>query len=285
MKRCLTLILTITGLPALLCAQASHLDIMVPDREDTDLIGPVKSVELKVCRNVSGEFSTEKNEYDRAGNLVKTTEHNEEGKLELSIEYTYDQNGCYQRRLYRNKKEKFSSEWEVVLSPETRQIALRDIEDGRIGLETYSPEGYIVSYRLMSKEREPILSYTYKRDENNRLTMFTRTDERKPSYSYYFKWADNGLIDMEAQTYHQEDEKFRHTYEYLVTDDFGNWTQRILVRYDIGGKKPEKVYEHTVLRKIEYYEEGGETAETESATDDENSVPEDAVALNGKTDV
>ncbi|HSR88691.1 MAG TPA: hypothetical protein VLL07_07025 [Pontiella sp.] len=280
MKRGLALILTLAGLPAVLFAQASHLDIMVPDLRDTDLKGPVKSVELKVCRNVSGEFSTEKKEYDRAGNLLKTTEHNEEGKLEVTNQYIYDENGCYERRIYNNEKEDFSSEWEVVLSPETRQIALREIEDGRIGLETYSPEGYIVSYRLMNKDREPILAYNYKRDENNRLTMFTRIEDRTPDYTYYFKWADNGLMDMEAQTYHQEKQTFRHTYEYLVADDFGNWTQRILVRYDIGGKKPEKVYEHTVQRTIEYYEEGGD-----AATGDENSAAGNAAAGNGKADV
>ena len=68
MKRCLLLILSAAGLPVVLFAQVSHLDIRVPDRDNTDLTGPVKSIELDVCINVSGEHTKELREYDRTGN-------------------------------------------------------------------------------------------------------------------------------------------------------------------------------------------------------------------------
>lgn len=242
-------------------AVPTHLDIMVPDIKDTDLHGPVKSVELKVWRNVSGECSTEKKEYDRTGNLVKSSEYDEDDKLVDTTDYTYDETGCYKHMHYENKEKGFESDWKVVLNPKTRQIALR-ADDGRIGIETYSAEGYLTQYRLMDKDRNPTLVFQYTRDENNRLVKYTRIEDRKPTYTYYFKWADNGFIDMERQIYHQEKAQRLHTYEYLVTDKHGNWTQRIMVRYDTGGKKREKVYEHTVQRKIEYFDN------VESAQDD-----------------
>ena len=58
-----------------------------------------------------------------------------------------------------------------------------------------------------------------------------------------------------------------HTYEYMVIDDHGNWTQRLMVRYDIGGKKKENVYEKTTVRKIEYF--GEESPAPEEAAPEE----------------
>ncbi len=263
------------GIQSGVMADPTHLDIMVPDLKDTDLRGPVKSVELKLWRNVSGEFTTEKREFDRTGNLLKITEHDEGGKLVDTTTFLYDENGCYERRLYCNNEQSYSNEWKVVLNPETRQIALKEIGGDRVGIETYSDAGYLLQYRLLNGEHQPLVTNEYKRDENNRLNIYTRIESRKPVYTYYFKWADNGFIDMEAQTYHEEKDKRRHTYEYLVTDDHGNWTQRIMVRYDIGGKKPVKVYEHTVQRQIEYYgdeiepDQGADTPTVEGKAEEE----------------
>ncbi len=274
MKRLFTTAVLATGILSSLMASPTHLDIMVPDIKDTDLHGPVKSVELKVWQNVSGEYTTEKREYDETGNLLKITENDEEGTLVETRSFKYDENGCYDRMSYHNKEEDKAYEWKVVLNPETRQIALQEIKTGRIGLETYSPEGYIVSYKLVDKDHKPILTYKYKRDENNRKTKFTRIEGRKPAYTYYYKWADNGFIDMERQHYHQEKAERLHSYEYLVTDDHCNWTQRIMVRYDIGGGKKEKVYERTVQRKIEYFEDAAGAGEEQAGGD--TKVEEDA---------
>jgi len=255
MKRLLTLPAVIVLLQSTLIAAPTHLDIMVPDLRDTDLRGPVKSVELKVWRNVSGEFTTERSEYDKAGNLVKSTESDENGKQVDVTTYIYDDEGCYKEMHYRNLEKKYHNDWEVILNPETRQIALREKSDGRIGMETYSPAGYLISYQLLNKDREPLVALQYQRDDQNRPLKYTRVENRKPEYTYYFKWAEDGFIDMERQVYHQEKEERLHTYEYLVTDEHGNWTQRIMVRYDVSDNKREKVYEHTVQRMIEYFDD------------------------------
>ena len=260
MKRTLLLFAVASMLQSTLLAGSTHLDIMVPDLRDTDLRGPVKSVELKVWRNVSGEFTTEKKEYDKTGNLLKSTERDENDELVDISEYLYDDDGCYVGMHYQNREEHYEHNWEVILNPDTRQIALREKNDGRIGMETYSPEGYLLSYQLLNKERQPLIAFQYLRDDSNRPLQYTRIEERKPEYTYYFKWADNGFIEMERQVYHQEKAERLHTYEYLVTDDHGNWTQRIMVRYDVDGNKREKLYEQTVQRKIEYFEDT--TAET-----------------------
>ncbi len=259
-------------LPIWCLAAGTHLDIMVPDIKDTDLSGPVKSVEMKIWRNVSDEYTTEKREYDRTGNLLKISEHDGDGNLVDSTTFFYDENGCFMRKLYKNEKKGYEKEWKVELNPETRQIARLE-KNGRICIETYSAEGYLLSYRLMNKDRQPIVTKKYTRDKNNRTLKYTRIEERKPLYTYYYKWADNGFIDMEHVSYHQKKSERLHTYEYLVSDDHENWTQRIMVRYDITDGKREKTYERTVQRKIEYFDdEEPEHAEPEDVDTSTNAV-------------
>jgi len=255
MKHIPILIALVLSTPCQSPAAGTHLDIMVPDIKDTDLIGPVKSVEVQLWQNVSGEYTTEKREFDRTGNLVKITEWDEEDEVVDTTEFLYDETGCYERMHYENKDKGLSEDWQVILNPETRQIALREATLGRIAMESYTESGYRKEYKLLDSDKRQLLAYKYERDEQNRKTRYIRYQGTHPQYTYYFKWADNGFIDMEHQIYHAEKEQRRHTYEYLVNDDHGNWTQRIMVRYDVGGKKPVKVYEHTVVRKIEYFGE------------------------------
>lgn len=54
-------------------ADPVHIDITVPDRMNTDLPDPVKRVERKVGRNVSGEYCMEKRQHgcsDNTGNHI-----------------------------------------------------------------------------------------------------------------------------------------------------------------------------------------------------------------------
>jgi hypothetical protein len=250
-------------LQSVLAADSRHLDIMVPDLKDTDLSGPVKSVKVDVCRNVSGIHTTEKREFDPVGNLTRISEWDADGKLIETTTFAYDADGSYESMHYENKEDEIDQAWTVILNPETRQIALRE-KEGFIALETYSDERYLLSYQLMSKEKKQLLAYEHKRNDSNRETELTYIVDRKPVYTYFFKWGENGFIEMERQRYHQERAEFLHTYEYLVNDDYGNWTQRILVRYRLDSGRKEKVYEHTVVREIEYFQENPEPEEGES---------------------
>ena len=262
---------------ALICspslyAEPTHLDIMVPDLQDTDLKGSVKSVKLQMCKNISNEYITEERTYDRQGNLLKTSEWDEDGELTETTTYDYDENGCYTTMHYVNSedKEKVEHNWEIILSPSTHQLAMKESSSGYIGLVTYSDQKYMLSYKLMDEKRKPFLAFVYKRDENNREISRTRYEDNKPYYTYYYKWAENGFIDMERQSYHQEKAEYLHTYEYLVIDEHGNWTQRILARYRLDKGKKELVYEHTVERTIEYYEPEDEGVENEISEKAEN---------------
>lgn len=241
-------------MPVSLLAKPTHLDIMVPDLMDTDLKGPVQSVELDVCINVSGKHTKELREYDKTGNLLKTSEWNSDGKLVNTTTYFYDDNGCYNRQLYIDFEDKRTNDWEIVLNLATHQIAMRNKRDGAVAIETFSPEKYLLSYRLVDKDKQLIMTSRSLRSEDNRRTEYTRFDEEnRPLYTYYFKWKENGFIDMERQRYRQENKERLHTYDYLDVDEQGNWTQQLMVRYDIGGKEKEKVYEQITLRKIEYF--------------------------------
>ena len=280
MKSCLSVILSAAGLPVALLAQVSHLDIMVPDREETDLTGPVKSVELDVCKNVSAEHTKELREYDRTGNLLKVSEWDSEGKPTETTTYFYDENGCYERQLYVNHEDQYTNDWSVVLNPETRQIALKNKRTGSVALETYSPEKHLLRYRLIDRDRKQIRASRCMRDDANRRTQYTRYDEENSAeYTYYFKWKENGFIDMERQRYRQEKKERLHTYDYLVIDDLGNWTQQLMVRYDIGGKEKEKVYEQITVRKIEYFNRDEAAEETEAEPDAANQAASDETGM------
>lgn len=273
MKRCLPLILATIGAPAMLLAQATHLDIMVPDREDTDLVGPVKSIELDVCINVSGEHTRERREYDRIGNLLQSSEWDSQGKPAETTRYFYDESGCLERRIYESFGGGFTNEWTVVLNPETRQIAMKNNRNGSVSVRTYSPEKYLLHYRMIDQDRKLIRASRNKRDKDNRRTEYTRFDEdNRAEYTYFFKWKENGFIDRERQRYGQDKKERFHTYEYLLVDDRGNWTQQLMVRYDISGKEKVKVYEQITMREIEYFED--ESIETEL------NEPEDRLAEN-----
>ncbi len=205
MKCFLLLILSAAGLPAALLAQASHLDIMVPDRDDTDLNGPVKRVELDICFNVSGEHTKELHEYDRIGNLLKSSEWDSEGEPSETTTYFYDESGYYERQLYENFADEYTNDWTVVLNPETRQIGMKNKRTGSVALETYSPEKHLIHYRLVDRDREQIMASRNQRGDDNRRTEYTRFDEdNRAEYTFYFKWQENGFIDMERQRYRQE---------------------------------------------------------------------------------
>ncbi|MDF7798953.1 serine protease [Pontiellaceae bacterium B1224] len=127
-------------------------------------------------------------------------------------------------------------------------------KDGGAAVYTYSPAGYLVNYRYVDKSNNLKSGSITKRDAQNRSEEYTRVGKRgKPLYTYWFRWKEDGLIDRERQQYHQEDGERLHIYEYLKTDMFGNWTQRLMARYDIGGKERVKVYERLVVRDITYH--------------------------------
>ncbi len=251
----IALLVILAALPLSAFAQETHLEISVPDLVDTDLSGPVKSVDTKVCMNVSGKFERELQNYDRVGNLLNETEWDPEGKCLNTLTNFYGDDGNFERQLYIDFEDGFTNDWEVILNPDTRQIAMKK-ENGAASVYTYSPEGYLLKYRYAGSDKALRSASSTKRDEKNRRMKYTRMDGgKKPLYTYYFKWKDNGFVDKERQRYHQEKKERLHTYECLATDSHGNWTQELMIRYDIGGKRKEKVYEQTTIRTIEYFED------------------------------
>ncbi len=241
-------------LPAAVLAQETHLDVMVPERIDTDLSGLVKSVDTKVSINVSGKFERERSEYDRIGNLLSETEWDLEGECISTLTNYYDENGNFERQLYADYEDGCTNDWEVILNPDTHQIAMKEVKSGGAAVYTYSPAGYLVSYRYADRDKKLKEAFVTKRDEQNRPKEYTRMDDRKkPLYTYWFKWKDDGTIDRERQRYRQGKGERLHVYDYLKADDHDNWIQRLMVRYDIDSEK-KKIYERLAVRTIEYFE-------------------------------
>jgi len=227
MKHCLYL-LCLLSIPVI--AQPSHLDIMAPEREDTDLKGLVKSVDTKISINVSGQFERERQEYDPAGNLLTSTAWNSEGECINTLTNYYDADGGFDRQVYMDYENKYTNTWSVILNPETQQIAMKNGDDVRAAVYTYSPEGYLLNYRYIDEDGKLKAASKTRRDDQNRRMEYTRYDDsRKPLYTYWFKWKDGDLIDRERQKYRQEKGERLHVYDYLKFDDFDNWTQRTMV--------------------------------------------------------
>ena len=168
-KRTLLSMAILAALPSLVLAQETHLDIMVPDLKDTDLSGPVKSVDTKVSMNVSGKFEREHHEYDRVGNLLSNTEWNPDGECINTMTNYYSENGTFERQLYMDYGEEgFTNDCEVVLNPETHQVALREKKKKTVSVYTYSPEGYLVKFRYVDRDKKLVGGSNVKRDEQNR---------------------------------------------------------------------------------------------------------------------
>jgi hypothetical protein len=242
------------ALPVFVSAQGAHLKIREPARESALLKGPVKSVETDTTINVSGKHRRELEEYDEAGNLLVDSNWDSDGELINTTTNFYDGDGCFYRHLYIDLEDGFTNDWKVVLRAETRQIAMKNDRTGTVVVRTYSPERQLMHYRRVDKKKKLVSASRNKRNEKGERTEYIKYDKKnKPLYTYYFKWKENGLIDKERQRYHQEKKERLHTYEYLATDKQGNWTQELMVRYDIGGKKKERVFEQTTIRKIKYF--------------------------------
>jgi hypothetical protein len=252
--------------PAL--GEGGHLDFMAPDRMDTDLSGLVKSVDTKTSVNVSGEFTRTYQEYDLIGNLVLETEWDPKGECLNSLRNYYNLDGHFEGRLYYDFEDEYTNSWEVILQADTRKMALLE-ESGAAAIFTYSPAGYLVSYRFLNEDKEVTGGSRTKRDAHHRSIEYTKLDEKgKPVYTYWHKWKEDGTIDRERQKYRKEEGERLHIYEYIDADPNGNWTQRLMVRYDMGGKKKEKLFERVVTRSIEYFEEEvplGETTDADSS--------------------
>jgi len=258
---------TLILLSSVAAAQPAHLEIMIPDREDTDLKGLVKSVDTKISFNVSGDFERERKEFDRTGNLLTSAEWNAEGKFINTLTNYYDADGNFERQVYMDLEDGYTNKWDVILNPETRQIAMKSKEDDRAAVFSYSPEGYQLNYRFLNEEKKLKAASKTLRDDRNRPMEYTRFDDHKsPVYTYWFKWKDGDLIDRERQKYRQEKGERLHVYDYLKFDDHGNWTQRMMVRYDIGGREKQKVSEHLVVRDLEYFEADPSLDETPDPT-------------------
>jgi hypothetical protein len=277
MKRYLVILFFLTLSSSVLFATPTHLDIMKPERMDTDLKGEIKSVETKEMYNVSGKFERERQEYDRTGNLITETEWDLEGELYNTLTNSYDETGNFTQQTYIDLDGKYTNDWEIILSPKTHQIAKKNKKTAAAAVSTYSTNGFLVSYRYSGSDKKLKLAKSIKRNENNQLSAYTRLDHRKkPIYTYWFKWKENGFIERERQSYRKEKIERLHVYDYLKTDDHDNWTQRLMVRYDIGGDKKEKVWERLVVRTIEYFEEEGAES-TEEELDRDSSMTKTSV--------
>ncbi len=251
----LTIIIFLT-LPGLAHAQQDHLGIAVPARIAAKLLGSVKSIETDICRDVSDKHTRKRTEYDAAGNCLVILNWDSEGDLTSTTTNFYDKTGGFYHQQYMRFGEKgITNEWKVILSPDTRQIAKKNERTEAIIIRTYSPEKYQIHFKEMDKEKTQRLASHSKRREDHRKTEYTKSDPRnRPIYTCYYKWTDQGFIDKERIRYHQKKKELLHTYEYLATDDHGNWTQQLMIRYDVGGKEKSQESEKLTVRTIEYFD-------------------------------
>jgi hypothetical protein len=252
-------------------AEGEHLKIKVSDAESSLLKGPIKWVEEERCRNVSGEFTKIREEYDPAGNLLVEVNWDAEGELTNTMTNYYDEGGTLFRQLYiQHGKKGFTNDWEIVLSPETRQIAKKR-SNGSIVLRSYSPERRLVEESSMKSGKE--LRYIRKTAWNDfgQFTKLARLNaQKRPDYTYTYRWNGQGEIEKSHVIYHETKNEYLHEYEYLDFDDYGNWTQRLMVRYKLNGKNREKVYGRIQVRSFAYYDE-------EAASVTAEAVPSEVV--------
>lgn len=236
-------------------AGGNHLEIMVPDAVNSGLKGPIQWVEEEKSFNVDGEFTKVREEYDRVGNLMVETNWDTDGDLSSTTTNLYDESGTYYSQVYiKHGKRGYTNHWDVVLSPETHQVAEKK-ESGAIVLKTYSPEKQLILLRYLKADKKQSYAKQWKWDQQQRLSRFVRLNaENKPEYTYTYRHNEQDEIDKSHVVYHEDRRERLHEYEYLDFDEYGNWTQRMMVRYDVTGKKKEKVYDRIQVREFGYHE-------------------------------
>lgn len=254
MKRC-GLFGILLGICCGALAGGKHLEIMVPYAVDNGLKGPIKWVEEERSFNVDGEFTKVREEYDREGNLMLETNWDTDGELSSATTNLYDESGTYYRQVYvKHGKRGYTNSWDVVLNSETRQVAEKK-ENGSIVLSTYSPEKRLIFLRYIKTGNKQSYAKRWKRDQEQNLSQYVRLNaENKPEYTYKYRYNAQGEIEKSHVIYHEDKRERLHEYEYLDFDEYGNWTQRMMVRYDVSGKRKEKVYDRIQVREFGYHE-------------------------------
>ncbi len=249
-------LIAVASLPILAFAQETHLDIKVPDRIENDLFGPVKKIVTEYSYNMSDRNYKEERVYDEQGNLLTRTKWNTKDEISLFVTNSYNEAGCHTHYRFEKAGEGVTNEYEVVINVPSRKIALTSPKSGEIEIQEYSPAKYHMATKRMDKNRKPISYSQYKRRADNKAVQYLAYDKRKRiKYSIALGWNDDNLQSKELYHDREDGSKLLEVFEYLSTDQHGNWLQCLTQAYNLKGSKKEKAGEKFSKRTIEYFEE------------------------------
>lgn len=235
-------------------ADPSHLDIRQPSLVAARLQGPVKKITTEYSYQMSDRKYREEAEYDTSGNLLYRKKWDYKDNLTLFVTNSYNEAGCLTRQIVDDVKKKEKFDYDIVLSPETRQLAYKCKLTGEIEVVTYNDDKFRLNATIKRKGKKNVPLSTYARDANNQIKSYTRyDDDGRIDYTTYSKYDDQGRLKKSVIVYKQEKKKTENTYEYLSSDDHKNWTQRLL-KIMVTEEDETKNYDKFTSRTIEYYE-------------------------------
>lgn len=245
----------LVAVPFLSTAQETHLDIKVSDRVENDLFGPVKKVVTEYSYNMSDRNYKEERVYDKQGNMLSHTKWGPKDEITLFVTNGYNETGCHTLYRVENVKKGVTNEYEVVINVPSRKIVLNNSTSGEIEIQEYSPAKYHMTTKYMDKNRKPVSYSQYKRRADHKELQYLSYDKRKRiKLSIAIDWNDDNLQSRELYHNRETGSKLLEVFEYLSTDQHGNWLQCLTQAYNLTGSKKEKAGEKFSKRTFEYFE-------------------------------
>jgi hypothetical protein len=255
-------ILSLLTLPVF--AEISHLDIRNPSLVAASLNGPIKKISEEYNYATSDRKYREIAAYDKAGNLTYRRKQNHKDEITFFMTNTYNEAGCQVRQIVDDKKNNEKFDYEIILSPETRQVAYKCRLTGEIEIVTYNADKYRMNATVKKKAKKRVPLSKYKRGPDNRTKSYTRYDDNgRVKYITVSERDEEGRLMRAVTTYKREKRNTTNQYEYLEDDELGNWTQRLLKMVVVKDGE-EKIYEKFTMRMIEYYDSDPTTVANEA---------------------
>ena len=236
-----------------------HLEIMAPMSEQHDLHGKPHVVSERCFEAVDGRedklVSTEKSEFDAAGNERRIEKVDVADKKTDTETYQYDADGTW-IGLVEQSGGSFPVTFRIFLDAASRRIAHVDGKSKQTEFYTYSEQGFELGTVTKTSTGNVVEQATMKRNAANKEELVVCEEPPgKKMWEVSIRWSDKGFQTQETMIMHdQGGDRMEMTYEYPEVDAVGNWLVRIknvMVHQANGDRFPLPT--ETTKREITYH--------------------------------
>ena len=138
----------------------THLDIRNCSLISSSLKGPVKRITEEYNYELSDKKYWEIRDYDEQGNLTHRTKWDYKDKITYTVTNSYNEAGSFIRQQVEDLRKKTANDYEIILSPATRQIAYKCRLTGEIEVVSYDEDKYKMGGTVKKKGKSRSILWT-----------------------------------------------------------------------------------------------------------------------------